>query len=129
MEKTAILFVIDGLTFGGGERVFLQIINGLSEEKYEIFLASQPSEQFYKVIHNIQVQFLTLNFSKRINFPLIIRLAKIIKKNKIEIVHGQGARAEFYARVANKLAGHSKYISTTAMPVEGFDVDLLRKKI
>ena len=128
-EKTSILFVIDGLAFGGGERVFSQIINGLPGGKYEIFLTSQPNEQFYKAINNNRVHFLSLDFSKRINFSLIIQLSKIIKKNKIEIVHGQGARAEFYARLAKVLAGNAKYVSTTAMPVEGFDIGLPRRKV
>ncbi|MFX0200593.1 MAG: glycosyltransferase family 4 protein [Candidatus Hodarchaeota archaeon] len=128
-DRRHILFVIDNLSFGGGERVFAQIINGLLPKKYEIFVASLPSEQFDKAIHNNRVQFLPIDFSKRLNFSLIPRLAKIINKNKIEIVHGQGARAEFYARLACKLAGISKYVSTIAMPVEGFDVGFLRKKI
>jgi glycosyltransferase involved in cell wall biosynthesis len=123
-----LLFIIDNLQFGGGERVFAQIINGLPPEKYEIFLASKPSDEFYQAIHNNRVRFFPINFSKRINLPLIPKLSKIIKENKIEIVHGQGARAEFYARLANRLAGSAKYISTIAMPVDGFDVGSLRKK-
>jgi glycosyltransferase involved in cell wall biosynthesis len=126
--KINLLFIIDNLQFGGGERVFAQIINGLDPLKYEIFLASQPDEQFYKAIRNKQVQFISLDFSKRINPALIFRLAEIIQKNKIDMVHGQGTRAEFYARIARKFAGRARYISTIAMPVEGFDVSPFRKK-
>jgi glycosyltransferase involved in cell wall biosynthesis len=128
-NKCYILFVIDNLSFGGGERVFAQIINGLSPHKYEIFLSSNPGEQLHQAILKEEVQFLPLDFSKRLNFYLISRLSRIIKKNEIEIVHGQGTRAEFYARVASKLAGTPKYVSTIAMPVEGFDVGTVRKKI
>jgi glycosyltransferase involved in cell wall biosynthesis len=127
--KIKLLFVIDNLQFGGGERVFTQIIDGLPPDKYEIFLASLPSDQLHRAIHKPQVQFTPADFSKRFSFSLIPRLTKVIKKNKIDIVHGQGARAEFYARLANRLAHNSKYVSTIAMPVEGFDVSLLRKKI
>ena len=124
-----ILFVIDALSFGGGERVFAQIINGLDPVKYEIFLASQQSDHFYSVISNKQVQFIPLDFSKRINPALIFKLAKIIKKNEIQIIHGQGTRAEFYARLASRLAGKSWYISATAAPVKGFNVSETRKRI
>jgi glycosyltransferase involved in cell wall biosynthesis len=127
--RLKLLFVIGNLQFGGGERVFAQIINGLPPEKYHIFLASQPSEQFRQAIHRPQIQFLPIDFSKTLNFSLIPSLSEIIKKNEIEIVHGQGARAEFYARLANRFAGKSKYVSTVAMPVEGFDVNPLKKKI
>lgn len=124
-----ILFVIDSLEFGGGERVFAQIINGLDPEKYKIFLASQPNKHFNEVIRNKKVQFILLDFSKRINPVLIFRLAEIIRKNEIQIIHGQGTRAEFYSRIAKRLAGRARYVSTIAMPVEGFDVSLLRKKV
>ena len=124
-----ILFVIDALSFGGGERVFAQIINRLDPLTYEIFLASQPNKRFYKAIRNKHVRYFPLDFSKRINPALIFKLAKIIKKNEIEIVHGQGTRAEFYGRLAKRLAGKSRYVSTIAMPIEGFDVSPLRKNV
>ncbi len=124
-----ILFVIDALSFGGGERIFAQLINCLDPLTYTIFLASQPNEHFYKSIHNKHVRYFPLDFSKRINPALIFKLAKIIKKNEIQIVHGQGARAEFYARLANRMAGKSWYISATAAPVEGFNVGETRRRI
>jgi glycosyltransferase involved in cell wall biosynthesis len=126
--KQKLLFVIDNLQFGGGERVFSQIIKGLPPDKYEIFLSSRPGEKFHQAILKEEVQFLPLDYSKRLSFSLISRLSRIIKKNEINIVHGQGARAEFYARLASRFAGNSKYVSTIAMPVEGFDVGAVRKK-
>ena len=52
---------------------------------------------------------------------------RIIAKERIDIVHGQGMRAEFFARLAARLAGRKPYVSTLAMPVEGYDVGPLRK--
>jgi glycosyltransferase involved in cell wall biosynthesis len=123
------LFVIENSSFGGGERGFAQIINGLPVEKYEVFLASQQSEEFYRCIHNTGVHFIPLTFSKRTNPSVVPSIAKIIKTNNINIVHGQGARAEFYARLANRLACRSNYLSTIQMPVEGFDVFWPKKLI
>ena len=128
LMKLKLLFVIDSLQFGGGERVFAQIINRLTPDRYEILLAAHTNEQLLQTIRP-QVEFLPIDFSKKFNFSLVPRLSKIIKKNSIQIVHGQGARAEFYARLASRLAGNSKYVSTIAMPVEGFDVGPLRKGI
>lgn len=48
--KVKILFVIDGMEFGGGERGFTQIINGLPEDRYEAFLATAPNDAFQKAI-------------------------------------------------------------------------------
>jgi glycosyltransferase involved in cell wall biosynthesis len=128
MMRLKLLFVIDNLQFGGGERVFAQIITRLPRDRCEIYLAAHPNEQLPQAIRP-QLEFLPTDFSKRFNFSLVPRLSKIIKKNDIQIVHGQGIRAEFYARLASRLAGKSKYVSTIAMPVEGFDVRPVRKKI
>jgi glycosyltransferase involved in cell wall biosynthesis len=127
--RVKLLFVIDNLEFGGGERVFAQIINGLSPEQYEICLASNPGGGLYQSLINKDVCCIPLDFSKRANPALIFKLIKIIKDKKVDIVHGQGARAEFYARITARLAGGTKYVSTIAMPVEGYDVGLFRKAI
>lgn len=127
--KHNILFVIDGMEFGGGERVFAQLINGLQEDRYAVSLASSAQESFYRAIVKAQVQRYSVNFSNRYN-PMILRtLAKIIRENHIDIVHGQGGRAEFYARLATGLTKTAHYVSTIAMPVEGYDVGGLQKKI
>lgn len=128
MLRLKLLFVIDNLQFGGGERVFAQIISRLPQDRYEILLSAHPNEQLPQAIRP-WVEFFPLDFSKRHSFSLISRLSEIIKRNDINIVHGQGARAEFYGRLASRLAGNSKYVSTIAMPVEGFDVGPIRKRI
>jgi len=127
--RIKLLFIIDNLEFGGGERVFAQIINGLSPGNYELCLVSNPGAELYQSLTNKEVCCIPLDFSKRANPSLIFKLIKIIKDRKIDIVHGQGARAEFYARIATRFARSSKYVSTIAMPVEGYDVGLLRKSI
>jgi glycosyltransferase involved in cell wall biosynthesis len=120
--KVKILFVIDGMEFGGGERVFTQIINGLPLDQYESFLASGPQDSFYQAISQTPVQRYPVDFSNRFNPAIMFRLIKIIKDHKIDIVHGQGARAEFFARLASGLFCRSRFVSTIAMPVEGYDV-------
>jgi len=127
--KINILFVIDNLQFGGGERVFSQLINGLHPDKYNIFLASMPGTQFYESIDINKIHCIPLDFSKIFNPILVLKLARIIKRYDIKIVNGQGTRAEFYARLAKRYSGKSRYVSTIAMPVEGFDVETVHKFI
>jgi glycosyltransferase involved in cell wall biosynthesis len=55
---------------------------------------------------------------------------RLIKMNKIDILHSQGARADFYTRISARLSGPKvKVVCTIATPVEGFDIGLLRKGI
>ncbi|MDQ5985419.1 MAG: D-inositol-3-phosphate glycosyltransferase [Syntrophus sp. SKADARSKE-3] len=127
--KTRILFVIDGLEFGGGERVFAQIISGLPKNRYEAYLACAPNDAFQKAIGGAAIRFFPMDFSNRYNFTNLRTLMRIIKKEKIDIVHGQGARAEFYARLAAGFSGRKKCLSTLAMPVEGYDVGSMKKSL
>ncbi|HEY5497558.1 MAG TPA: glycosyltransferase family 4 protein, partial [Syntrophales bacterium] len=120
--KTRILFVIDGIEFGGGERGFAQIVNGLPESRYETFLASCPQETFYQVVSHSPVQRYPVDFSNRCNPSVLIDLIRIIRNDRIDIVHGQGARADFYARLASGFSRKTMYVSTVQMPVEGYDV-------
>ncbi|MCX7982778.1 MAG: glycosyltransferase family 4 protein [Syntrophales bacterium] len=119
--KVNILFVIDGLEFGGGERVFSQIIRGLPRERYEIHVAASPVGPFHASLPSY-VTFHATDFSRRTDVRTLFHLVKIVKKHRLDIVHGQGGRAEFFARLAARLGGAKSYISTIAMPVEGYDV-------
>jgi len=120
--KTRILFVIDGMEFGGGERGFAQIVNGLPESKYETFLASCPQETFYHAISRSPVQRHPVDFSNRCSPSVLIDLIRIIRNNHIDIVHGQGTRADFYARLASGFSRNAMCVSTIQMPVEGYDI-------
>ncbi len=123
-----ILFVIDGLEFGSGERCFAQIISGLPQDRYEIYLASSENRQLYEAINTVRVHLIPLDFSHRYKPALFRAISKIISEKNIDIIHGQGSRAEFYARIATRHAKTSKYVSTIAMPVEGYDVCSLKKR-
>lgn len=128
MARISILFVIDGLEFGGGERVFLQLAAGL-RDRYQVFVAAMPGGEFENELKQLKIQFLSVDISRRISFKPICQIKDIIRNNKIDLVHSQGARADFFARVAGRLAGVPNILCTIAMPVEGFDTGPLRKKI
>jgi len=119
--KIKILFVIDGLEFGGGERVFVQIIKGLPTERYEVHAASYGEGVFRTELPG-SVTFHPLDFRRRTNPGILFNLLKLMKETEIHIVHGQGARAEFFARIASRLCHVPAYVSTVAMPVEGYNV-------
>lgn len=127
--KTNILFIIDNIEFGGGERVFSQIIRGLNTDKFNTFVASRPGGTFAEKLREVGVQIEPLDMTSRYNLGNVLRLKKIIKTKNIQIVHSQGGRADFYARIAAKIANAPILISSIAMLVEGYDVGILRKSL
>jgi len=125
--RTKILFVIDGMEYGGGERVFAQMIKYLPRDRYDLYLAAGNNGTLYRAIAPTAVKCYPINFSNRYDLTIPLKLIKIVKENRISIIHGQGARAEFFARLASRLSGRCRYVSTIAMPVENFDVKSVKK--
>jgi glycosyltransferase involved in cell wall biosynthesis len=123
-----ILYVIDALEFGGGERCFAQIINRLSSDN-KIMVACLPTGIFREKINRSGVKVKLVDMRNRFNLRVFFQLADLMKKEKIDIVNSQGARADFFARIAAKLARVSFVVSTVPMPVEGFDVNPIKKLI
>ncbi|MFV1977124.1 MAG: glycosyltransferase [Candidatus Scalindua sp.] len=124
-----LLYVFDNMEFGGGERVFAQIINRLSDKKYKIIVACLPTGTFIEKIKGSKAQIKSFDMRNRFNPGVILQLSSLIKKERVDIVHSQGARADFFARIAAKLAGAPNVVSTVPMPVEGFDVNPIKKLI
>jgi glycosyltransferase involved in cell wall biosynthesis len=124
-----ILYVFDNLEFGGGERAFAQIVNRLSGTKYKIMVACLPTGAFIEKIKGSGAQIKSVDMRNRFNLGVILQLSSLIKSEKIDIVHSQGVRADFFARIASKLASVSSTISTVQMPVGGFDVSLVKKLV
>lgn len=127
--KCNILYVIDNIEFGGGERVFSQIIIELNKERFGVFVASNPGGIFEKKLMEVGIKIDPVQMTNRYNLGIISRLKKIIKTKDVRIVHSQGGRADFFARTAARIAKVDIIISSIAMLVEGYDVGILRKSL
>lgn len=122
-----ILFVIDNLEFGGGERGFLQLIKKLDRNKYRIHVAATAGGEFNKTINEMDIPIFPVDMSYKYNLQAIKTLSGLINKEKYNIVHSQGARADFFARIAVRFSHRPYLISTIQMPVDGFNVNILKK--
>ena len=120
--------MIDGLEFGGGERVFLQLASGL-KKRYKILVATNTDGKFAHDLKELGIELFSLDLTRQVAFKPIRQIRDIIRRNKIDLVHSQGARADFFTRVAASIADSPHVLCTVAMPVEGFDVGPLRKSI
>ncbi|KKN22301.1 hypothetical protein LCGC14_0916660 [marine sediment metagenome] len=77
--KCNILYVIENIEFGGGERVFSQIIRGLDKERFGVFVASNPGGIFEKKLTEVGIKINPVRMANRYNLGIILRLKKIIK--------------------------------------------------
>ena len=122
----SVLYVIDGREFGGGERVFLQLGKEIKKD-FNVFLAAVPGGDFEKHLREAGLHFLPVSLDKRLFLRPVLQLRDIIRGHAIDIVHSQGARADFFSRIAGRIAGLDNILCTITMPVEGFNVGNLRK--
>jgi len=126
-RKLKLLFVIDNACYGGGEKTFSLLIRNLPPDKFELFCASLPAGRFYEETKDY-CRFLPLDLSNRFALGNITRLKELMTANAIDIAHSQGARSDFYCAFAAAKAG-VRDVATVVMPVEGFDVGFLRKRL
>lgn len=125
MAKLKLLYVIENAAYGGGERVFSQLIRSLPWERFEVFCAALPEGRFYEE-NKDRCRFLPLDLRRRLRFSNIGLLRRLMTEHGIDIAHSQGARADFYCALAAAGAG-VKAVATVPMPVDGFDVCLPKK--
>jgi len=123
-----ILYVIDNLEFGGGERVFLQLASGL-RERHQISVAANTGGRLTNELKRLGIESFPIDMTRQISYKPIRQIRHIVRHKEIDVVHSQGARADFFARVAGKLSSIPHIICTVTMPVAGFDVGPIRKGI
>lgn len=110
--KTRILFISHTSKLGGGEHSLLNIIREIDKQKFEIFVICPVDkgdfvDKIKKIgdIHLYYVKQPEIN-----NSPIILKsvieanfkIIKIIKDNKIDIVHANSTRATLYSIFASK---------------------------
>jgi glycosyltransferase involved in cell wall biosynthesis len=92
-------------------------------------VATNTGGKFAQELSKLDIQIFSVDMSRQLALKPIRQIRDIILQNRIDLVHSQGARADFFARIAGKIAESSHILCTVAMPVEGFDVTPLRKRV
>ena len=126
-KRIKILLVIDGILFGGGARVFLQLAGGLINRGHRVFVACVPDGELAPLLKTSGIELLPVNFKSKNILLVFNQMYRHLCIHSIDIVNSQGGRADFYARVSAKRAGVKGIISTVAVLVENYDVNLFKK--
>ena len=129
VDKIRILYVIDALEFGGGERGFSQLSTGIDKKRFKTYLAAHPESKLEEMARLDNISFIPIDMDRKVNFKTIAQLLRIVNQHQIHIVHSMGARADFFARMAVRKLPKISLVCTVAMPVEGFDIGFIRKII
>lgn len=124
--KKNILFVIDNMAYGGGEKLFEQIIQRLDTSRFNAFLACHPEGHLIEQVSS-RATIIPLDLSCQVSPGAFRTLVRAVRQYRIDIINSQGSRADFYARLAGAYTGVPQRYATVACPPDGFDVGPLKK--
>ncbi len=116
-SQQKILYLITDLNIGGTEKMLYELIKRLDRNKFDPVVCGLKSHGYYaEKIENRGISLITLNIDKGIsllnNFLAIFCLVKIIREEKIKLLHTFLFRANFIGRIAGRLAGVRNVISS-----------------
>lgn len=119
LKKARILFVVNGFSIGGGELKLLELIRELKQkysDRFECFICSVGiggplKEQFESLGYR------TVLFSKSgpYDFSQVIRLSRMIRQERIDLVQTTLFYADVIGTYAAKIAGLNRIISWEAV--------------
>lgn len=99
-----VLFVIHSHQAGGAERHLVQLMHGLAERGVECIYAGPCDSWLGEQLGKAGFRCVPIAFHGLYDVVSLLRLVKLIRREKIDLVHSHLSRAAFYAGWAAKLA-------------------------
>lgn len=114
-----ILYVITGLAQGGAERVVCDLADKMHEKGNQVKIAYLTGEILTSPIYT-DIELIKINLNSIRSLPLAyIRLLRLIKAYKPDVVHAHMVHANILTRLARLLSPMSKLICTAHSSNEG----------
>lgn len=124
-----ILYVVTGLGSGGAERVVCDLADGMFSRGHDVKVAYLTGEALTKPDHKeIELIKVNLNDFKSL-LPTYIRLAKIIRKFRPDVVHSHMVHANIIMRLVRITAPIDKLICTAHNSNEGGALRMLSYRV
>lgn len=118
---TRVVYVVDNISFRGGERTFLQLVSGLPRSRFDVAVACSPGGVFVERLHDLGVPVIAAEMRQRRRLDTVLDLAREFRRRRPHIVHTQG-RGDPFGRLAARLARVPGLVSTTAAIAARYEV-------
>jgi len=121
-----VLITLNSSNFGGIERTVLDLVKGLykNNEMYVVCPNGDYFDEYKKFARAYAYKKVT-----KVDFKYILYLSKILKKEKIDVLHSNDPRITFNSLIAGKIAGTKVLISHTHTPISEWQISNFAKKI
>lgn len=103
------------LSMGGGglENIILKLINNIDKSRFETaIICLDYGGELLKSIDTKYFERHVFNRKPGLDWKLILKLSRLFRKNKYQIIHTHNQAAHFYAGIAAKIAGVPVLITT-----------------
>lgn len=129
-----ILYLITDLNIGGTEKILYELVTRIDRTKFNPLVCGLKSYGHYaEKIENKGIPVIVFNVANGIsllkNFQAIFNLYKIMRKEKIDLVHTFLFRANFIGRIAARLVGVPIVISSIRVMEEKKKYHLFLERI
>lgn len=127
--RARICFVVDRLELAGGPRYFEHLARGLDRATFTLTLATAPGSPLAAPFTAAGVVLAPVPFTRPLDPASLRALTALIRRERFDVVHSMGLRADVYARLASRLARGPRVVSTVAMFASGFDTSSWRRHL
>ncbi len=101
-KKINVMFLVGSLNTGGIENQVVLLANALNKSLFNVAICclSKPGGSFLNFIDHNSIKLIFLNFKTRYFFLGLYKLVRVLKNNKIQIIHTHGYESGFWGRLA-----------------------------
>lgn len=113
--------------YGGGERYLELLFDRLDRARYRALLICPEPGPFVERMKERGVETHLVHLAPLFNPIALWRLTRLLVRERVTILQTHGARANFYGRIAGRLAGVPVIISTVHNSLKDYEVRSLRR--
>ena len=107
-----ILQISSASSFGGGERYVADLTNGLTARGHNVFAALRPGSPLVRHLNLPPERIFTLRLRNALDVKSAYELERLVRKQRIEVVHAHMARDYSLASYAARRNPQAKFIAT-----------------
>ena len=113
--------------YGGGERYLELLFDRLDRSRYRAMLICPEPGPFVGRMKERGVETHLVHLAPLFNLFALWRLTRLLRRERVTILQTHGARANFYGRIAGRLAGVPVIISTIHNSLKDYEVCALTR--
>lgn len=127
MKPVVLAELAGSATYGGGERYLELLFDHLDPARYRPLLICPEPGPFVERMEKRGVETHLVELAPLFNPFALWRLTRLLVRKRVTILQTHGARANFYGRLAGRLAGVPVIISTVHNSLKDYEVRSLRR--